>query len=255
MKWVQSPRRVPGCCQADDEVVPDLRPGRRVLRRRVAVGGVAHGDQGEDRGEHAERRRGQERRRPAGAVQQGHERDDAEDLTALAHESGDLGEHRHLPRREPGVDETQHADEGHRVAGTDEHPREDRRGERVRERERDLTDRHERRAADDHRPRTDPVHHRPDGHLHPGVHEQLDDGERAEQPGGDVEAGRGVEARDAQRRALQHRDDVRADRDAPDEPRPRRSPLHEEPVSRTPTHDPHRVRGDVTGPVVASGGR
>jgi hypothetical protein len=45
----------------------------------------------------------------------------AEHLTELTGQPGELGDHGYPTRREPLRHEPQHADEGHRVAGTDEH--------------------------------------------------------------------------------------------------------------------------------------
>jgi len=159
-------------------------------------------------------------------VQQRDERDGREDLAALADEARELRDDGHLPGREPGCHEAQDADEHHRVAAADQDPREDRCGERVRERQRDLTDRHDGCAGRDHRARTDPVEQHADRHLHAGVDQQLHDGEGAEHRGGDLETLRGVETGDPQRRTLQHPDGVGGDTDAPHQPRASRGPVH-----------------------------
>ena len=75
-------------------------------------------------------------------------------------------------------------------------------------------------APGDQQPlRAEPVEQHPDGDLHRGVHQQLEHGERGQLRGGDVEPlGRG-QAGDAERGAVEDRQEVHRDGGAPDHDR------------------------------------
>ena len=188
VKWVHSPSRVPGCRQALARSAPTCASVGAAWRRGAPAGESRTTSSDEDR-----RRARWPRRRDRNAVvqprrvQQGDQRDGAEDLAGLPDQAGELGHHGHAPRREPGGHQAQHADERHRVAGADQHAPGHGQRHGVGQGEHDLAGRHQHGAADDQAARAEAVEEQPDRHLQGGVDQQLEHGEARQH------AGRGVE--------------------------------------------------------------
>ena len=66
-----------------------------------------------------------------------------------------------------------------------------------------------------------------DRHLHARVHRELDDTQQGQHAGADAEALLRVEAGDAERGAVEHRDGVRDDAESPHHPRAPRNHPHD----------------------------
>ena len=75
--------------------------------------------------------------------------------------------------REPDGDQTQDADERHRVARADQHPGGHGQTHMVGRRQHELTHTHEQSPAGDEAPGHDSVQQNPDWNLKPGVHGKL----------------------------------------------------------------------------------
>ena len=218
---VHSPSRVPGSRQAfanESSTSRGVGGGRRLggTGRPVAQ----HGDHSHpDR--KAQRRRGRERRRPAGAVQQCGQRDGRQHLSQLADQAGELGHQRHAPGWEPRHDHGEHADERQRVTRADEHARRDRERKGRGHGQHQLARRHDHRSDDDEASRAEAVQEHARRHLQAGVDQELEHHEARQRRGRGVEAVRGGEARDTEGRALHDADEVGAQADDPDHPQAR----------------------------------
>ena len=181
---------------------------------------VAESGPGRGRDPQADERSHEERRGPAGALKQRHQRIGGDDLADLAEKAGELGEQRHAPGREPDHDQTQDADERHRVAGPDEHAARHRKSDGVRGCEHELPDTHEQRPGGDQAPGTQPVEQHADGHLQTGVDGELQDAEQGQHGRRGPESTLGFDAGDAKRGALKDRDGICPDAEREDRPGP-----------------------------------
>ncbi len=121
--------------QAGARLLPGLGQRNTGLAQRHAVSLVVSlrvvADQRErqDSGEDPESGRGEERCVPACDLQDGEERDNADDLAELAEDTGELGEHRDSPRLEPRREQPEHCHESHGVTAAHEQtPGAERRG-------------------------------------------------------------------------------------------------------------------------------
>ena len=130
---------------------------------------------------------------------------------------GHLGDQRDGAAGEPQADDPQHADEGHRVAGADQHAGGDRRRHVGRQGEHQLAGGHRDRAGQDHPPGAEPVQGHADRHLQGRVDGQLQHEEQGDRGRTGGEPLLGVDRRDPQRRAVEHRHHVRRERHAPDD--------------------------------------
>ena len=215
-KCVYSPRRVPGSRQVVAQAAPHLgHAGGRWATR--AGRGVAQGDEHEDADEHAGRRGAEERRRPRRAVQQGDQRIGGDDRAQLADDAGELRDQRNGPAGEPHRDHPQDADEGHGVAGADEHAGRDAVGTSVAIARTSCPAAMVRAPARTIGARSEAIERQPDGHLKAGVDGQLQHEEQRHRrrPGGEplLRLHRG----DAERRPVEHRDRVGEQAHAPHE--------------------------------------
>jgi len=71
-------------------------------------------------------------------------------LARLPEQPGQLGHQRRPPSGEPGRDQSQHADERHRIAGADEHPGREPERQTAGRRHQQLAAGHEHGTDDDH---------------------------------------------------------------------------------------------------------
>ena len=101
---------------------------------------------------------------------------------------------------------------------------------------------HEGGAGGDQEARAEPVEQQPRRHLQAGIDDQLHHGEARQHAGRGLEPVGRLQAGHAERRALQHRDDVGRDADRPDEPRAAGGG-HQAPSSRTPVGERHPQPG------------
>jgi hypothetical protein len=76
-----------------DQVAAEPAGARRFPVGDPPVRAVLEGDRRQDRDQHTERRRGEERRRPARPGEQGGQRYGADHLTELTDQAGELGHH------------------------------------------------------------------------------------------------------------------------------------------------------------------
>ena len=113
------------------------------------------------------------------------------------------------------ADHPQHADEGHRVAGADQHAGGDRGRHVGRQREHQLAGGHRERAGQDHPPGAEPVQGDADRHLQGGVDGQLQHEEQRDRGRAGGEPLLRVDRRDPQRGAVEDRDRVGRERHAP----------------------------------------
>ena len=142
-----------------------------------------------------------------------------EEGAGLTDHRGERGDDRAAHRPEPGRDQPEHADEHHRVAHAHEDARDEGAGVGPGVGEPELGHGHEHRARDQQPLRPEPVEQDPDGDLHRGVHQQLEHRERRELRRRDVEALGRDEAGDAERGAVEDRQEVDRDGGAPDDQR------------------------------------
>ncbi len=199
----------------------DLTPyvGRAQVRKRrrlVSLGVVLQEQQQQDEDDDARRRAARERRRPAHAVQQPCQQECGDEVARHARETRELRDQRTAPGGEPPRAEPQHADERHRVTAAQQGPRGEGHAVRRREGEAQLARREQHHAQGQHLLGAEPVDQQADGYLHARVDEELQDGERRQGRGVDVEAVRGVETGDTEGRTEDDGDEVDRDAYAPD---------------------------------------
>ena len=216
--WVKNPSRVPGRSHTVLTLAQDLaeRAGLRV--GGLTVRGVLDQRQRQGDRQHSESDHGDIGRRPACAGEQREEGDGREHLAELAADPRQLRDKGNLLRPEPVRHQPQHRDEGDRVAEADNSPCGDRGGQRLGERQRQLTRRHHRRTGNDQRFGAEPVEQQARGHLGACVDHDLKNDERRQQPGTGGESVAGLQPRDSERGAVEDGDDVCEETGGPNDP-------------------------------------
>ncbi len=192
--------------------------GRAAVRERlrlVPVRVVLQEQQEQDEDYDACQRAAREGGRPADAVQQAGDDQGGDEVSGHAREAGELGDHRAAAGREPAGAEPQDADERHRVAAAEEGAGGEGGAVGRGEREAQLACREQQDADRQDLLGAEAVHEEADGYLHARVDQQLEDRERRQGRGVDVESLGGVEAGDTEGRTEDDGDEVDGDADAP----------------------------------------
>jgi hypothetical protein len=120
-------------------------------------------------------------------MQQYQERHGRQDLTELAQNGRELGDHRDAPGREPAWDESENRHEHYGVPQPDQDPGQHGLGQSGGARQHELAGRQEDPADDKHDPRAEPVDEQAGRSLGGDVDGDLDEDESREHSRGDTE--------------------------------------------------------------------
>ena len=148
-------------------------------------------------------------------MQHGGEREGGEQVAHRPDGAGQRDQHRIAPGAEPRGDIPKHADEGHRVAAAEQHAREQ--GDRVgrSEREGQLAQRHQPGSRGEHPARAVAIDKHAGRDLHRGIDADLEEHEDTELRVGDPETLFGKQPGDAERAAVEDRQEVHGDGEHP----------------------------------------